>query len=145
MKSTDAAKTIDLSRAKVTVVAMTRDKDGNITGTGNTKIAKVAYTGEEINLDNSDISVKIEYKDPSTKKYGELTGDEYEALDITYMNNVNKGKASIVINAKEANEEVNGHIFVGSKTATFSITARNLAKEAPDFVSEMGSLLKSIF
>jgi len=113
--------------------------------TGSTKIAKVAYTGEEINPDNSDIGVKIEYKDPSTKKFVELTADEYAALDITYVNNVNKGKASIVINAAEANEVVNDHIFVGSKTATFSIVARDLAKDAPDFLTEMGNLLQSIF
>ena len=118
---------------------MSEDSKGNVT---KTPLAKWAYTVEEINPENSGIGVKIEYKD-AAKKFVELTDDEYDALDIYYVNNVNKGKASIVINAKEANEEVNGHIFVGSKTASFSIVARNLA-DVKELIADIAGLVKSI-
>ena len=40
-------------------------------------------------------------------------------LMIRYTNNIHKGKATIIING-------DGETYVGSKTATFSITTKNI-------------------
>lgn len=99
---------IDLSKAKVTVYA---DWSGSAV-----KSNKAEYTGKEI-----EPGVMIEIKQGNVKlspKDVKQLMDE-EKLTITYTNNIHKGKATIIING-------NGETYVGSKTATFSITTKNI-------------------
>lgn len=65
-------------------------------------------------------TVVVEYK--IGKEYVKLTeGEDYELI---YMNNVNKGKAVLIVNG--TNTEHGGKAFAGSKQTTFSITAFNV-------------------
>lgn len=93
---------MDLSKMKVTVL----DEDGN-------KMSKIAYTGEAV-----EPQVKVEYKDTKTKKWEILPADQYE---VHYQNNVNKGKATVILVAKDTGT-------VGAKTATFNIVSRNVMR-----------------
>lgn len=99
---------IDLSKAKVTVYTDWSDSA--------TKTNKFEYTGKEI-----EPSVMIEIKQGnvtlSPKNVKQLMDEE--KLTITYTNNIHKGKATMIING-------DGEIYVGSKTATFSITTKNI-------------------
>lgn len=99
---------IDLSKAKVTVYTDWSDSA--------TKNNKLEYTGKEI-----EPGVMIEIKQGnvtlSPKNVKQLMDEE--KLTITYTNNIHKGKATMIING-------DGEIYVGSKTATFSITTKNI-------------------
>ena len=99
---------IDLSKAKVTVY--TDWSDSAI------KNNKLEYTGKEI-----EPGVMIEIKQGnvtlSPKNVKQLIDEE--KLTITYTNNIHKGKATMIING-------DGETYVGSKTATFSITTKNI-------------------
>lgn len=88
----------DLSKARVTFW----DDDGR-------KITKASYTGREIRP-----RVKVEVK--TGKNYVEVPSDQYR---VTYMNNIYKGKATVVITGT-------GAAYGGSRTATFQITAQNI-------------------
>ena len=88
---------IDLSKAKVTIVG------GN----------KAEYTGEGVSPD-----IEIKYK--SGKEWKTLSADDIGTyVTVTYINNVNKGKATVMING-------NGDRYVGSKTAIFNIVAKSM-------------------
>jgi hypothetical protein len=93
-----AANDIDISKSKITVL----DGEGN-------KIAKLNYTGYGLTP-----TLKIEVKKGTTYETIDKS-DYYKYFDIQYINNVNKGKATILINA------ISGSGYTGSKTATFSI------------------------
>lgn len=95
------ASAVNINKAKITVL----DANGN-------KLQKAEYTGYGLTP-----QVKVEYKDPTTKTMKILPADQYE---IHYQNNINKGKATIVLTG-------NGTDTVGSKTATFSIASKNLS------------------
>ena len=101
-------KTKDLSKAKVIDV-----KTGKVVG-------KQEYTGEEI---KPEIKVMI----GST----EVSSDAYE---VAYVNNVNKGKATVIITAVDDNEGG----YAGSKAQNFSIVSRNL-KNVVDFFKDLFS------
>ena len=90
-----------MKKVKITVM----DENGN-------KLSKAEYTGQAVTP-----QIKVEYKDPATKTMKTLSADQYK---IQYQNNVNKGKATIVLTG-------NGIDTVGSKTATFNITSKNLS------------------
>ncbi len=90
-------KMIDLSKAKVTFV----DEKGD-------KLKNVEYTGNEVNP-NVKVEVKGEPVDPAN-------------YTVTYVNNINKGNAIVVINAT-------GDGYVGSKTAKIKIVAQKLKKD----------------
>lgn len=94
----------DLSKARITVV----DENGG-------KLKKVAFDGNE-----QKPRLKIELKEGG--KYQEITEDEYTALTghITYVNNVHKGKATIVVNG-------DGTVFIGGKAVTFNIVPKDIA------------------
>ena len=53
-----------------------------------------------------------------------IQGVDYE---VTYLNNINKGKAIIVINGTN-NKNAESRAFVGSKRTNFSITTFSLKK-----------------
>ncbi|MCH5248914.1 MAG: BspA family leucine-rich repeat surface protein [Lachnospiraceae bacterium] len=105
VRSLASSDSYDLSKASVTF----RDKDGN-------PIKKIEYTGEPITGD--DIKVVVTYKiGKETYTLGE-TND----YTLTFINNVNKGKATVLITGRPGQSG-----YVGSKTASFSITAGNLS------------------
>ena len=88
----------NLSKARITFV----DENGS-------KLKNVAYTGNEL-----EPAVKVEYK--VGKTWVEVPADRYE---VSYTNNVNKGKATVVVTG-------NGDEYAGSKTAKISIVAKSL-------------------
>jgi len=65
-----------------------------------------AYTGQEIRLDKSNLIVKV--------GTDVLSGDQYEILEETYKNNINKGTASVQIRGI-------GNIYGGTATVKFKI------------------------
>jgi surface protein len=69
---------------------------------------KVAYTGKALKP-----SIKVEVK--SNGKYVTVSKNNYSVI---YYNNINTGKATVMIKAKE------GRGYVGCKTATFTITQK---------------------
>lgn len=92
---------VNLNKVKITVL----DEKGD-------KLKKAEYTGQAVTP-----QIKVEYKDSATKTMKTLSADQYK---IQYQNNVNKGKATIVLTG-------NGIDTVGSKTATFIIASKNLS------------------
>ena len=111
----ETAKGTDVSKGKVTVVS-------------GGKTAKVGYTGTAITFAQDDterqgdLSLKIGKTVVSAK-------DIEEHFDITYVNNVNKGKATVILTAKDGDDT-----YTGSATGTFTIGAHvfNKAKDIKD-------------
>ncbi|MCH5256197.1 MAG: Ig-like domain-containing protein [Lachnospiraceae bacterium] len=106
VRSLASSESYDLSKAKISF----QDKEGK-------PIKKVEYTGEPIIRDN--IKVVVTYKIGKQT----VTLNEGEDYTVTFVNNVNKGKATVVITGMP-----NQNKYIGSKTATFSIVANNLKK-----------------
>ena len=88
---------IDLARAKVTIVG------GN----------KQVYTGEGVSPD-----IEILYKSGTEWKKVDAN-DIGTYVKVTYINNVNKGKATVMVNGT-------GGKYAGSKTAVFSIISKSM-------------------
>ena len=111
----ETAKGTDVSKGKVTVVS-------------GGKTAKIGYTGTAITFAQDDterqgdLSLKIGKTVVSAK-------DIEEHFDITYVNNVNKGKATVILTAKDGDDT-----YTGSATGTFTIGAHvfNKAKDIKD-------------
>ncbi len=72
------------------------------------------YTGNEITLDGSDITVRFGKEEPLT------LGIDYEIVTGSYVNNVNKGTAKVTLRGKA------GSGIGGTKTVSFNITARSM-------------------
>ena len=109
VRSKSQPNTYNLSKAKVSFV----DKNGK-------SVKKVEYTG--LPISKEDIRTQVTYK--IGKDTVTLTeGIDYKAV---YVNNVNKGKATVIINTAD-NGVGGGNKYVGSKIASFSITADNLS------------------
>jgi hypothetical protein len=103
-KTTDAGTALDLSKANIYFT----DKDGK-------KVTKVDYTGDAIELsDNLKLVVAPKGKNAKALEGGYKV--EY------YINNTNKGKATVVVKSTDSS------ICVGSKVVTFTITAKNVKK-----------------
>lgn len=80
----------------------------------NISVKAKTYTGKAIKLDKSDITVKV------GKQI--LPDDSYEIVESTYTNNVNKGKATVVIKgAGDCDVEYYG----GEKIVTFTIGSKS--------------------
>ncbi|MCH5248503.1 MAG: chitobiase/beta-hexosaminidase C-terminal domain-containing protein [Lachnospiraceae bacterium] len=94
-------KAIDLSKAKVTFYSDAGKK---------TKATKFEYDGGEIKPGSVMVAIG---KGNDVKDYA-------DKCEIIYVNNVNKGKATVIIKPKEDSG------LIGGKTATFSIVARNI-------------------
>ena len=78
---------------------------------------KLEYTGHPVILTESDLLVKV-------GKY-ELRDDEFEIIQSSYVNNVNKGTAKVTIVGKcRPGEEQTS--YAGKKTISFAITQRNM-------------------
>ncbi len=116
----------DLSKARITIYGKNYDPAMK----SNRKFSGIPYNGKPRKISDIDPAdgkpygtIVVEYK--IGKTYVPLTeGVDYE---LTYLNNINKGKAVIVINGTN-NKNDEGRAFVGSKRAAFSITAFNLKK-----------------
>lgn len=96
---------IDLSKAKVTF----KDKDGKA-------IKKLGYTGSPL---TPDVEVTIKTKGKNIT----ISPSQY---DIQWTNNINKGRATVVLTGNSKKATGSEYTFVGSKTATFTITAGNI-------------------
>lgn len=100
----------DVNKAKVTLVQ------------GGKTVKKVPYTGKEITFSSGDAAapqLSVKLKDGTV-----LTGAEVEAnFDIYYADNVEKGKATVILKAK------NGSGFVGACAGVFTITAMSLEEK----------------
>lgn len=115
---------IDLSKARITLYG----KDYNSASKKNKKFGGIPFNGKPRKVTDKDPAdskpygtVVVEYK--VGKNYVTLTeGTDYE---LVYMNNVNKGKAVIIVRGlNKANGE--GKSYIGNKRTTFSITSANL-------------------
>lgn len=87
--------TSPISKAKITVQNPSRDNKNLFT-----------YTGQEIRIDKSNLTVKV--------GTDILTDDQYEILEDTYKNNINKGTASVQIRGV-------GTVYGGTATVKFKI------------------------
>jgi pectin methylesterase-like acyl-CoA thioesterase len=97
-----AANVLDLSKANIYFI------DGN-----NKKVTKVDYTGEPIELSEN---LKLVVA-PKGKNATALDG----GYKVEFINNTNKGKATVVVRADDGSTTC-----VGSKAVTFTITAKNV-------------------
>ena len=91
-----------MSKAKI--VAKEKNAKGK-----DVAVSKQEYNGQEI---TPEIRVLVK----NGKNWEELPEDAYE---VSYLNNVNKGKAVILVNG-------NGAAYAGSKTAKFTITSMRM-------------------
>ena len=120
-KMPESANALDLSKAKVTVYkGWSVDENTDAATNKAMKSNKMEYTGVAI---EPGVMIEIKNGKETTTLYPKdveklLKGQNPE-LTVQYVNNVNKGKATIVING-------DGENYVGSKTVTFSITTKNL-------------------
>ncbi|MDE7270398.1 MAG: hypothetical protein K2N81_07975, partial [Acetatifactor sp.] len=99
----------DLSKAKVAFY------EKNADGTKGKKVTKLDYTGTAVEPAIVEVTLKVNGK-PVTLEEG-----EDKDYTVVYVNNKNKGKATVIITAAEDSTK-----YVGSKTAKFSIVAKNL-------------------
>lgn len=103
----------DLSKAKVEFYDNSNVKN-KLSYTGNSIVpSKVVINSKEYTLCEDENNTGVyRYKDTDGKKF-----------DITYANNIYKGKATAVITPGEGNND-----YVGGKTATFNIVVRTFGQ-----------------
>ncbi|MDE7251815.1 MAG: DUF285 domain-containing protein, partial [Acetatifactor sp.] len=98
----------DISKAKISF----KYKDGQ-------KQSKVEYTGEAVYPER--IEIIISSTDTKILKPDENGNWDSDAnFSVEFLNNVEKGKATVIIRAKDGSD------YVGSKNAVFSVAPRNL-------------------
>lgn len=90
----------DLSRARIT-----------FQDAGGSTVNKISYTGS-----------KITSKQIKAVVNGAVVEGDVPDIEVVYVNNINKGRATVIIKGKDTD----GCRYAGCRTATFSITARNL-------------------
>ena len=113
IKAVDSSTVKDLSTAKITFYD----------AAGAAKPAKnFSYTGEPV----QPYSMRITFKGKNNfvdvvldKEADDFDSALYGKFDITFVNNTNKGTASVIVKADDDS-------YVGGKTATFKIAARSL-------------------
>lgn len=114
---------VDISKAKITLKSRI-DNKGNKTDNGK-KVSKVYYTGSEIRFDPTDATRQADLVVTINKK--DYVGEDvYKYFNVEYVNNVNKGKATVIITAKEKLDDDKDGTFTGSKEGTFTIAPVNL-------------------
>ena len=130
----------EIAKAKITYISKVGKNAGK-------KTTKVYYTGTEIAFDPSDddrqadIVVTIGNVKKGGKQY--IGQEVYDNFDVTYVNNVNKGKATVIVTVKEGSDAA--ELYTGSRVGTFSIASSNI-KETMKKGSEIASdLLNAIF
>ncbi len=105
----------DLSKAKVTF------------WDGDKKFTKMEYTGKELEPP----TVKVQCRKNGKGQYVDVPAELYE---VSYVNNVNKGTASVVVSANGTTFD--GEDCAGSKTVKFKIVAKNL-KSLKDLLEKL--------
>lgn len=101
---------INVSKGKIKVVKV-----------GGTKAASIAYTGRSITFDTSDSSRQGDLRMTIGKKI--LSADEIaKHFDAVYINNLSKGKATIILTAKDGDTT-----YSGSARGTFTIGKTTLS------------------
>lgn len=127
---TDAA-VYDLSKAKVTLY-----QEGYVEGgKKNKKLTTVSYNGKERKINDPDVkgTVVVEYKTDG-KNYSPLKeGEDYE---LVYVNNVNKGKATLIVQG--TNSAHDGKTFVGNKKTSFTIGTKSVSDVITDVLAFLG-------
>lgn len=114
---------VDITKAKITLKSRI-DNKGNKTDNGK-KVSKVYYTGSEIRFDPTDATRQADLVVTINKK--DYVGEDvYKYFNVEYVNNVNKGKATVIITAKEKLDDDKDGTFTGSKAGTFTIAPVNL-------------------
>lgn len=114
-------KEVDLSKAKVTFYDENNVKN------------KVSYTGGLVEPARIEVICKVDGKNV------ELVEDQ--DYTVTYANNRNKGKATVILTGTGLRNE-NGIKFVGSKKAAFSITAMKVTNKVSfDDAGQAGAAL----
>ncbi|MBR1772242.1 MAG: hypothetical protein IJ747_09475, partial [Lachnospiraceae bacterium] len=130
VRYTESAKT-DISKAKITLA----DASG-------AKVKQVSYTGKAITFTPGEEGNQAELvlTVGSGKNAQTIKGEELSThFDITYANNVAKGKGTVVISAKAGDDT-----YVGARSATFTIAAENV-KSAMKLKDTLTELLGRIF
>ena len=121
-KVIDAGSNVAVNKATSKLVA----KDG----TKVTKVTKPGYTGAVITFEQSDDNRQGDIVINGGKIGGakaNLTAAEVaEYFDVTYVNNVQKGKAYYILTAKDGNDKN----YVGSIVGNFTIKAGDIKKSA---------------
>ena len=110
----------DISKARVTIYKEGYDP---ATPKNNKKLTSVIYNGMARKVTDTDINgtVVVEYK-LDGKNYTTLTeGKDYE---LVYLNNINKGKAILIVQG--LNTEYEGRTFIGTGKTTFNIATCNI-------------------
>ncbi len=116
----------NLSKARITIYGAGYDPEKK----SNKKLSGIPFNGyqrkvTDIDPDTGEAygTIVVDYK--IGKNYVPLTeGTDYE---VTYLNNINKGKAVVVINGTNTPND-DKIAFAGSKRTTFTITASSLKK-----------------
>ena len=127
-KDTDV---FDLSKARVTVY-----QKGYVEGSKkNKKLTSVSYNGKARKIDDPDIEgvIVVEYK-LDGKNYTRLkAGIDYS---LVYVNNINKGKATLIIEGKENIDD--SRTFIGTKKTAFNIVTKSVSDILKDIASLFG-------
>ena len=102
-----STKQTDISKAKVAFYADGRTQ------------SKVEYTGEAVYPERIEIKISsTDTKILEPDKNGSWDSDKN--FSVEFLNNIEKGKATVIIRAKDGSD------YVGSKNAVFSVAPRNL-------------------
>lgn len=121
----------DLSKARVTIY-----QKGYVEGIKkNKKLTSVSFNGSRREINDPDIDgvIVVEYK-LDGKNYTKLkSGEDYS---LVYVNNVNKGKATLIVEG--TNDVHDGKKFIGSKKTTFNIGTKSVTDILKDIASLFG-------
>lgn len=115
----------DFVTASYKIVSADKDHDlgkAKIVDVTTGKAIKATYTGKAI--------------EPTVKVLIGKTEVPADAYEVEFINNVNKGKATVIIKATDTLENGDPNPYAGSKAATFSIANKGL-KGLPDLFKDM--------
>lgn len=115
----------DFVTASYKIVSADKDHDlgkAKIVDATTGKAIKATYTGKAI--------------EPTVKVLIGKTEVPADAYEVEFINNVNKGKATVIIKATDTLENGDPNPYAGSKAATFSIANKGL-KGLPDLFKDM--------
>ncbi len=101
------SKSSNITGIAKSVITVVGDQNRDL-GKGSVKVpGKVTWTGEEITFEPKDITVK--------DKKGQTVDPQY--YEVSYANNIDTGKAAVIVTANDPREEG----YVGSKSVSFTI------------------------
>lgn len=115
----------DLSKAKVTFHNQADCKDR--------KVTKFEYNGGEVKPGGINVIIG----NNTTNLYSQDAAKSQ--VTVTYVNNVNKGKATVIIKPAE------GSGLIGSKVVTFSIASKNASGLSRSVLEKISNTINNIF